>query len=105
MTPCCRVVHSLLQRSLQMRHHARRAPEPHVPADIVPPASTQLARSARQSHLQRYKVPGRESCHLRADGNYATRRLMAQGQRLPHDDIAIAVVVEVVQVRAAEGRG
>lgn len=105
MAPLGRVVHALLQRPLRMRPPPRRAPELHPPTDIIPAPLTKLARLARQAHLQRHEVPDGKPLDAGADGLDAPGGLVAEGQRLADEDVAVAVVGVVVQVGAAEGGG
>lgn len=104
VAPPGRVVDGLLQRALGMGEDLGRAAEAEGAADVVSPAAAVLAALARQADLEGDAVAGREARDGRADGDDGAARLVAQRQRLAHAHVAIAEVVEVVQVGAAEAR-
>jgi hypothetical protein len=98
MTPRRWVVDPILQRPLRVRERLGTTPEPHALADIVSPLLTPIALLARQADFQRDLVADAETLDIRADADDNTGRLVAQRQRLLHQDVAIAVVAVVVQV-------
>lgn len=103
--PSRRVVDSLLQRSLHVRKRLGRAPKLHASADVVSPAVAVLAAFARQADLERDAIARLEVRDTRSHGDDGAAGFVAQRQRLAHEDVAIAVVAKVVQVRAAEASG
>lgn len=105
MNPSRRMIDPLLQRPLHVRKGLGRAPELHAPADVVSPAVAKLAALARQADLERDPVARLEVRDARSHGNNGAAGFVAQRQRLAHEDVAIAEVAEVVQVRAAEASG
>lgn len=88
-----------------MRPGLGRAAEAHALADVVAALVAEEALLAGQTDLERDVVADLEVGHACADGRDDAGRLVAQGQGLADDDVAIAVVVEVVQVGAAKARG
>jgi hypothetical protein len=88
-----------------MRECLGRAPEPHLRAEVVLASLTKLARLARKSDFQGDSVARLESRDAGADGLDDSGRLMAEGHWLSDEDVAIAVVLVVVQVRAANAGG
>ena len=99
MAPLGGVVDAALPRALEVREGLRGASELHAGTDIVSPCAAEDAALARQSDFQgdpvsRFKLPGR----VRPDGFYYAGRLVAEGERLPHKDVSVAVVVEVMLV-------
>jgi hypothetical protein len=66
---------------------------------------TQLTFHARQANLESHFVPNFKVFNLEAYGTNDAGRLMAQRQGLLHNDVAIAVMIEVVKVRATESGG
>lgn len=106
MTPPRPLHHHLLQRPLRVRRPALgRAAKLHAAADVVAPRAAELARAARQADLERDAVAGGERRDLGPDGLHDAGGLVAEGQRLEHEDVAVAEVVVVVQVGAAEAGG
>lgn len=98
VTPCCRVVDPILQRTLRMRKALCATPESHSLANVVSPLLAPLALLARLADLKRYFVTNIEVLDLGADTNNNTGRLVAEREWLLHDDVAVAVVSVVVQV-------
>ena len=83
----------------------RRAPKPHLLANVISPLHASLALLAWQSHLQSHLIPDFEPRDTRPDcGNYAGR-FMAKRHGLVHENVTIAVVVVVMEVRATETGG
>lgn len=98
--------HHLLQRPLRVRRPALgRAAKLHAAADVVAPLGAELARAARQADLERDAVARGERRDLGPDGLHDAGGLVAERQRLEHEDVAVAEVVVVVQVGAAEAGG
>ena len=93
-----------LQGPLGVREGLGRAPEAHVGADIIPAGLAERALTAREAYLESHQVTWNEGVHACTDGRDRTARLVAQRQRLAHQDVAVTVVVEVVQIGAAEPR-
>jgi hypothetical protein len=102
MTPSGWVVDAILQRSLRMRKCLCTTPKLHSLANIVPSLFAPITCLARQSNFQRYLVSNFEVLHIRAYTNHNTCRFMAQRHGFLHNDVAIAVVPVVVEVRATE---
>ena len=92
----------LLQGALGMGVGLGGAPELHLPADVVAALAAQLARLAGLADLEGHAVARLQRGDGRAHGGDDAGRLVAQRQGLPHEDVAVAEVAEVVQVRAAE---
>ncbi len=82
-----------------------RAPEFHVPADIVPTPAAQLAAVAGLADLEGHMVAWLERRDVGAHGGDYAGGFMAKCQGLLHQDVAIAEVAKVVQVRAAQAGG
>ncbi len=82
-----------------------RAAETHLPADVVPALQAQSAFAAGLPNLQGNVVADLERGHAGADSGDGAGGFMAQSDGLSDQDIAVAVVVEVVEVRAAEAGG
>lgn len=99
------MVDPLLQRPLRVRYCFRTAPELHLPTDVVALSIAVLATLARQSDFERHAVTSLQVRHRGADGGDETAGLVAKGQRLTDNDVAVAVVIVVVQVGAAETGG
>lgn len=87
-----------------MRHCPGGAAEAHVAADVVPADVAEGAPAAGQANLEGDAVAGPEALGVGPGGDHDAARLVAQRQRLLHQDVAVAVVREVVQVRAAQAR-
>jgi hypothetical protein len=98
MTPRRWVVDPILQRPLRVRERLGTTPEPHALADVVSPLFAPIALLARQADFQRDLVADAETLDIGADADDNACRLVAQRQRLLHQDVAIAVVAVVVQV-------
>lgn len=106
MTPSRPLHHHLLQRPLRVRGPALgRAAKLHAAADVVAAGGAELARAARQADLERDAVAGGERRDRGPDGLHDAGGLVAEGERLEHEDVAVAEVVVVVQVGAAEAGG
>ena len=105
MTPRSRMGDSLLEGALGVGEGLGGAAEPHLAADVVAALEAEGALAARLADLEGDLVADLEGRDARADGGHDARRLVAERQGLPHQDVAVAEVVEVVQVRAAETRG
>lgn len=104
MTPPRRVIHHLLQRPLRMRIRLRGAAEPHAGTDIIPPLPTPLAFFARLAHLQRDLISYLPLIrgHRGSDSHDDAGGFVAEGQGFADEDVAVAEVSVVVEVRAAE---
>lgn len=102
VTPLGRVVDALLQRALEVRKRLCRAAEAHAAADVVAAVVAVLACVARDADLESNAVTRGQVLDSRADRYYSAAGLVAQRQGLLDNDVAVAVVVEVVQVGAAE---
>ena len=87
-----------------MRKRLRGTPEPQALADIISARLAEIALRAGQADFQRDSIAGSEMRHLGADGADDAGRLVAKGQGLADKNIAIAVMREVVEIRAAEAR-
>lgn len=85
-----------------MRKTLRRAPKPHLLANIIASFPTPIALPTRNPHFKRYSIADTKVRDGRAERGHHTSRLVAHAQRLAHHDIAVAAVVVVVQIRAAE---
>lgn len=107
MAPFRRMIHPVHKRTPRMRARLRRAPKPHLGAEIISPTPTQLARLARLSHLERdpltHLPPTILPCGL-THGYHNPARLVSECQWLLHENVAVAVVRVVVQVATAERR-
>lgn len=105
MTPPRRVIDPLLQRPLRMRKVLSRRPKFHLLADVIPALCAVLTALTRQADLESNLVPGCEGGDIRANGEDCAGRLMAETQGLADEDVAVAVVVVVVKIGAAEAGG
>lgn len=105
MTPLRRVIDPLLQRPLRVRRaRLRGTAKPHALADVVAALEAALALLAGQPHFQGHAVADAE---VRGGdfGAYAhdyAGGLVAEGERFATYDVAVAEVLVVVQVGAAE---
>ena len=104
VTPRSGMGDGLLESALGVGEGLGGAAEPHLAADVVAALEAERALAARLADLEGDLVADLEACDARADGGHDARRLVAERQGLPHQDVAVAEVVEVVQVRAAETR-
>jgi hypothetical protein len=102
VAPPRRVVDLLLKSALGMRVGLCRGAELHGAADVVAAGGAVLAALARKADLEGDAVTGGEVGHGRADSDDGAGGLVAEGQGLADDDVAVAEVVEVVKVGAAE---
>lgn len=102
MTPLGWVINPLLQRSLEMRETFCRTPKLHVLADIVASLFAAVAGIARHADFQGNAIADGEVGDGRADSGDDAGGLVAQGQGLADEDVAVAVVGVVVEVAAAE---
>lgn len=103
-----RVGDDLLQGALGVGEGLGGTAEGHGAADVVAALAAQLARLAREADLEGDVVAGLQQVrlsHSGADGRDDAGRLVAQGQGLFDEDVAVAVVAEVVQVGTAEAGG
>jgi hypothetical protein len=80
------------------------APELHLSADVVPALLAELARFAGLADLEGYVVARPKRSDAGAHRGDDAGGLMAQRQGLAHQDVAVAEVTKVVQVRAAQAR-
>lgn len=92
------MVNPLLQRSLEMRHTLRRAPEPHLLAEIIPPSAANTAVPTRHSDLERDAVAEGEIPHVRADGDDDAGGLMAKGEGRAGAEVAVGEFLVVAYV-------
>lgn len=98
MNPSSRVVNPLLQRPLHVWKRLGRAAKLHAFADVVSAALAVIARLAWQANLERDTIAWPE---VRYGGSYSddcAAGFVAQRQRLADEDVAIAVVVVIVQI-------
>jgi len=105
MTPLSRVVNPLLQRPLEMWKALRRTPKPQRLADIISPLLTQLALSTWQPDFEGHAIASFEVSDRGADGGDDACGFMAESERFLDNDVAVAVVIEVVKVGTAETCG
>lgn len=105
MAPPRGMVYPLLQRALEVRDGLGRAAEAHASANVVTALAAVFAALAGQADLNGNAVPRTQvrDCGARCDDS--TAGLVAEGQGLTDEDVAIPEVVEVVQVGAAEAGG
>ena len=82
-----------------------RAAKLHATADVVPPRGAELARAARQADLEGDTVAGGEAGDVGPDGLDDAGGFVAERQGLEDLDVAVAEVVVVVQIGAAEAGG
>lgn len=82
-----------------------RTPELHAAADVVAIGSAELALATRKADLECNAVSDSQAVGIGPDGDDGAAGLVAEGQRLAHEDVAVAEVREVVQVGAAQARG
>ncbi len=99
------MVDAFLQRALRVRECLGRTAKLHAPADVVAADVAVLAALAGQADLEGHAVAGRQVLHGAANGDDGAAGLVAEGEGLADDDVAVAVVVKVVQVGAAETGG
>lgn len=98
VNPSGRVVNPLLQRPLHVRKRLGRAAKLHAFANVVSAALAVVARLAWQANLECDTIAWLE---VRDGGPYSddcAAGFVAQRQRLADEDVAIAVVVIVVQI-------
>lgn len=81
-----------------MGYRLGRAPKLHLTTDVVPPRETQFTVLTRLSHLKCHSVTDLKRRDAGSDSSDDAGRLMTQSQGLAHDDITIAVMIEVVEV-------
>lgn len=105
VTPARWVVHPLLERALRVGKRLGRAAKLHAAADVVAAAGAVLAVLAWQPDLESHAVARSQVLDGGADGGDGAGGLVTEGEGLADDDVAVAVVVEVVQVGAAEAGG
>lgn len=99
------MVDALLQRALGVGERLGRAAKLHAAADVVAAAGAVFAALAGQADFEGHAVAGLQVLDGAADGDDGTAGLVAEGEGLADNDVAVAVVVEVVQVGAAEAGG
>lgn len=95
------MIDALLQRALRVGERLGRAAKLHAPADVVAADFAVLAALAGQADLEGHAVAGRQVPHGAADGDDGAAGLVAEGEGLADNDVAVAVVVKVVQIGAA----
>lgn len=88
-----------------MRDRLGRTAELHAAADIVPPLVAVLAALAGKANLEGDAVAGPQGGDAIAGGEDGAAGLVAEGEGFADEDVAVAEVVEVVQVGAAEAGG
>lgn len=91
-----------LQRALEVREALRRAPESQRFADVVSSAFAKAAFHTRDSDFEGDPIAYFERRDIAPSGNYDASGLVAESQGLADNDVAVAVVVEIMQVGAAE---
>lgn len=99
------MVNTLLESTLGVRERLGRASELHLTADVVSSRIAVLARFAGLSDFQSDSVARDEVFDGISNGDDCAARFVSQSQWLLNEDIAIAIVVVVVQIRAAETCG
>lgn len=99
------MVDSLLQRALGMGKGLGGAAKLHAAANVVAAAGAVLAVFAGQADLERDAVARLEIGHIGTGSDDGAAGLVAEGEGLADNDVAVAVVVKVVQVGAAETGG
>lgn len=106
MTPNSRVIYPLLEGALEVRDALGAAPEPHLPAEVVPAPPADGALAARDADLEGHAVAHRErpDGHLRADSHHDARGLVAEGQRRAGAQVPVGELLVVRHVRAADPR-
>lgn len=98
MNPSSWVVKPLLQRSLHVWKRLGRAAKLHAFADVVSAALAVVARLTRQANLERDTIARLEVRDGGSHSDDCAAGFVAQRQRLADEDVAIAVVVVVVQI-------
>jgi hypothetical protein len=98
MAPPRRVCDQMLERALGMGEGLRRAAELHLPANVVPALQAELTALARLAHLEGHAITNLQRGDAGSDGSDNPGRFVAQSDRLPHQNVSVAVVVEVMQV-------
>lgn len=105
VAPPGRVVDLLLQGALGVGEGLGRTSELHAAADVVASGLAVLAGLAGLADLESDAVAGGQVSDAITDSDDGAAGLVAQSERLTDDDVAVAVVVVVVQVGAAEAGG
>lgn len=98
------MVDTLLKRPLKVRETLCRTAKLHLFADVVPSLSTTAAGVTGNAHFDGDAVTDLEVTVLTRrspDGLDDAGRFVAECERLADQDVAVAVVVVVVQIRAA----
>lgn len=105
VAPSCRMVNSLLERPLEVRESLGRATESHATADVVSTRRAVFAVLTRHTDLERNAISSSDVLHISANSNNGAAGFVAEGEGLTNDDVAVAAMVVVVQVGAAEAGG
>lgn len=105
MTPLSRVIDQLLEGSLGVGKRLCGTAELHAFADIIPSRGAKLAGLTWLANFKCDMVAYGEVGDVGGDSSDDAAGLVAQSEGLPHEDVAVAEVVEVVQVGAAKPCG
>lgn len=105
MAPFGALIDLLLQRSLKVRETLRRAAEPHLFADVIPPRAAELALLARNTDFQRHAIADLEAGDGGADGCDGAGGLVTEGERFAHENVAVGKMIVVMLVGAADASG
>jgi hypothetical protein len=95
------MIDSRLQSALEMRPRRATASETHLGAEVVALDKTPLALLTWHTAFNRHAV-AYSQVHVGANSNHLARGFVAETKRLPDLDGAIAAVLVIVNVGAAE---
>lgn len=99
------MIDPLLQRPLKMGNALRRTPKPQTLTYIIPSLFTQFTFLTRKSDFKSNSVSNFQVCDTWANSCHDAGGLVTKSEGFLDDDIAVAVVVEVMEVGAAETCG
>ncbi len=106
MTPPRGVHNQLLQRALGMRQvPLGGAPELHGAADVISAGDAEVTGLARLADFERHMVADLQPSGIRPDSSDNACGLVAEGKGLPHLDVAVTEVAEVVEVGPTQACG
>lgn len=92
----------LLEGALGMREVPSRRAKAHLPADVVPTFPTLPTFLAGDSRFEGHSVSDMKASHGGTHRRDDSGRLVPEGERLLDQDVAVAEVIVVVQIRTTE---
>lgn len=105
MAPSSGMVDPLLKSALRMGIRLGRAAEFHSSADIISALVAIFAVLAWLTDFEGDSIPSCQCRDARTNSNDRSARLMAKRQWLTNNNIAISVMVEIVQIGTTEAGG